>query len=123
MSGSATPYLRQVVTQRPIAWTQNPDPASIVGDFNDPATHSGQQWVPSVTLQVDGRIDAFTPEDDRAGIVTAVCASSEPSQEFVVVPVAGSSLVELRGTGAAASECLAVNGSYVPIAGAYLVVH
>jgi len=108
------------VTQRPISWTQNSDPASIVGDFNDPATHTGQQWVPSVTLQVDGRIDAFAPMDDRAGVVLKNLDSTDPRFSFRAVPVPGTrtGLVQLLS----GSDCLAVNGNYAPIAGASMVV-
>lgn len=124
-----------MITQRPIAWTANPDPSSIIGDFNDPSTHPGQLWSPNITLQIDGRIDAYTPGGGRAGVSMETCSKNDDAQGWTVSEVSGSpGYFELRGQDGSSSRtghgtvadgpiCLAVNGTYQPIAGASMVVH
>jgi hypothetical protein len=99
----------QVVTKVPIVWEKNPDPYTLIGDFN-----AGSKWS-DYTVSVDVAVgpSAAPPPEPPPGpveaAVTAPCAPSGVGQAFTL-STGGGWPAQLRAVGAP-GQCLGITGS------------
>jgi hypothetical protein len=102
-AGGGNAYF-QLVTKVPIVWEKNPDPYTLIGDFN-----KGSQWS-NYTASVDVAIDpsAIPPSPPGGPVqaaVTARCAPAGAGQAFVPAP--GGQLAAVGAPG----QCLGTTGA------------
>lgn len=101
--------LMQVVTERPIEWSHNPDPSTFIGDANACPSNI---WHPpcsftNYSVSADGWVDREAVAAEASGVYTQLCARMQQAmQGYCLVRNRTSRTWSLLGVGRKGSTVL-----------------